>query len=87
MIKIYDKKTFNEISEIETKINSLKLNLHKTDYITSKFTEAIVKYIVFDDKSKVLELYAEYQSEIQNRENLRAEINELETELEALKTE
>lgn len=56
-------------------------NFRRTDYITDKLVEAIVEYIIHGDRSKVLSLYSEYESIIEQRKAWREEINELQRKL------
>lgn len=75
-----------EQKQVIHKIGVLKSQLRKTDYITDKLTEAIVEYIVNDNKPKVVELYNEYKDLLTKRQQYRDGINELETQLQAMQT-
>lgn len=71
---------------VELKIDDVKYELRKTDYITDKLTETIVEYIVNGNRSKVVELYNEYKDVLTKRQQYRDEVNELEAQLQAMQT-
>ena len=62
---------------MEDLILELQFKLTKTDYIDNKLTEAIVEYILTEDKTKLIELRTKYAKELANREQWRKEINVL----------
>lgn len=61
-----------KIIEIENKIASLKDKLFLTDYLAIKYAEGVFTF-------------AEYADTLQKRQQWRAEINALETELKMLR--
>lgn len=58
-------------------ILELQFKLTKTDYIDNKLTEAIVEYILTEDKTKLIELKNKYSKELADRETWRKEIDTL----------
>ena len=72
--------------DVELKLEYVKYELRKTDYITDKLTAAIVKYVIDDDKTNVVQLYNEYKDVLTKRQQYRDEINELEAQLQAMQT-
>ena len=73
--------------KIQDDISKLKSKLDKTDYITNKLTEAIAIAMVQGDNTMLVEVYNEYKELIAQRQAWRDEINELEAQLAALRTE
>lgn len=71
--------------KIQDNINKLKAKLDKSDYVTSKLTEAIAIAMVQGDNTRLVEVYNEYKELIAQRQAWRDEINELEAELVELK--
>ena len=59
-------------------------NLEKTDYISDKLIIAVVHYVLTGDKSKVIEMYNEYMTQIDNRQLDRDKINALQEELKRM---
>lgn len=59
----------------------LKQRLKATDYVTAKLTEALVLKEVAGDNTKLVEVYNQYKDILEQREEMRAEINELEAQL------
>ena len=76
-----------EIKVLKWKIEINKRKFDKTDYIASKLAEAIAKDMVLGTSEHTTAVYNEYADLIRQREEWRAEINRLEAELEAMKTE
>ena len=70
----------NRIDKLN-RIVAIKRELHQTDYICNKLTEAICEYIVKGDNTAVVNTYNEYKEVLTQRKALRAEINALENEL------
>ena len=81
-IQVYIPYTEKEYAEVRTA--KLTQKLDETDYIDNKLTEAIVEYIVTEDKTKLIELRSKYAKELADRESWRKEINVLETQLKQL---
>lgn len=73
--------------KITDDINKLKQKLDESDYVTSKLTEAIAIALVQGDNTRLVEVYNEYKELIAQRQAWRDEINRLEAQLEALKSE
>lgn len=67
--------------QIIVKIEELKGKLAKDDYIDNKLTEALAIKEVTGDNTKLIEVYNQYKDILEQREQMRAEINELEEEL------
>lgn len=59
----------------------LKQRLRSTDYITAKLTEALAIKEVTGDNTKLIEVYNQYKDILEQREQMRAEINEIEAQL------
>lgn len=71
--------------KITDDINKLKQKLDKSDYVTSKLTEAIAIAMVQGDNTRLVEVYNEYKELIAQRQAWRDEIDRLEAQLGALK--
>lgn len=76
-----------EESVIQGKIDELQYELRKADYISDKLIAAVVGYIVSGDNSEVLAMYEEYKTVLEQRKMYRAQINELERQLTALRSQ
>ena len=70
-----------KFNELFSEMNRLKEKLEKTDYIGSKYIDAIIK----GDANKAEVIAQLYSKEIREREEWRNRINEIETELATLK--
>jgi uncharacterized coiled-coil DUF342 family protein len=73
--------------KVYNQIQTLKGKFDKTDYIASKLAEAIAKDMVLGTTEHTTAVYNEYAELIRQRDEWRAEINRLEAELGAMKTE
>jgi hypothetical protein len=74
----------NNQVDILNKIARCKENLHLTDYVDNKISEATAKYLVDGDKSELIALYEEYKPMLEQRQAWRDEINALENQLKEL---
>lgn len=72
--------------KIQDNIKKLKQKLDKSDYVTSKLTEAIAIAMVQGDNTKLVEVYNEYKELIAQRQAWRDEINSLQQQYEELRT-
>ena len=70
-----------KFNELFKESNMLKEKLKKTDYIGSKYIDAIIK----GDANKAEVIAQLYSKEIKEREEWRNRINEIEAELAMLK--
>lgn len=70
-----------ELFKKEQRIKTLKYKLVDTDYIDNKLTEALAIKEVTGDNSKLIEVYNQYKDILEQREEMRAEINKIEEEL------
>lgn len=75
-IQVYIPYTEKELAE--QRIYELKQKLANTDWIASKLAEAVAYDLEAGNNAKVVELRAKYAKELNDRENWRKEINELE---------
>lgn len=70
----------NEI-ELNTQIMSLKKRLTDTDYVASKIADAYAKYKITGDDHALDEIIAQYEPMLQQREQWREQIRELEKQI------
>lgn len=79
-IQVYIPYTEEEIAKknAQQEIDKLKMQLDKTDYITSKLTEAIVIMQIKGDDTRLKEAYSQYEELINQRQEWRDRINLLE---------
>ena len=69
------------MDELRRNIEYLKVQLHNTDYITGKLTEAIAESLITANNARLLSLYAEYKTVLDQRQAWRDAINTMEEEL------
>lgn len=68
------------------KILKYKRELEKTDYITDKLTEAIAESLITANNARLLSLYAEYKTVLDQRQAWRDAINTMEEELRLMES-
>lgn len=79
-IYVYIPYTTNELAkqEAQQEIQELKQKLIDTDYVSNKLAEAVSKYISTEDNTEVIELRTKYSKQLEDRQEWRDRINELE---------
>ena len=65
----------------EAQIGDLKLKLYDTDYVASKIADAYAKYQITGDDHALDEMIAKYEPILQQREQWREQIRELEKQI------
>jgi hypothetical protein len=79
-IQVYIPYTEEEIekNEAQQEIYRLKMQLDKTDYITSKLAEAIAIMQIKGDDTRLKEVYGQYEEVINQRQEWRDTVGDLE---------
>ena len=70
-----------EKQKLWVKRDKIKQLLAKRDYIDNKLTEALAIKEITGDNTKLVEVYNQYKDILEQREEMRAEINKIEEEL------
>ena len=72
---------YSKIELLELQIEKLKQNLRNTDYIASKIADAYALYKLTGDDLHLDEIMTQYEPMLQQREQWREQIRELEKQI------
>ena len=68
-------------NQIIARITELQFNLEQTNYVDNKLIDALVEYVVYENKDKVLSVHKDYAEIISKRKEWREEKRILEKQL------